>query len=217
MGRRRTALPRPYGVTGSSSQHRGLPRVVAEPHVKGAGQEMSTTYVGMDAHKATIRVAMLLPGAGEPQEWQLRDALRQAGERHLQFEAGERCAEAEVDTMGECQVVTGLAVDVELVGAGELRLVPVPRHDGYQHAFACPDELPANLHVLECNAPCGLADVDDREVAKELLHDLRRQRRVSAQACELEEAAVGRAERAGLLGRCRSWGKRSREFSKSAT
>ncbi len=30
----------------------------------------STTYVGMDAHVATIRVAMLQPGAGQPEEWQ---------------------------------------------------------------------------------------------------------------------------------------------------
>ena len=33
--------------------------------------EMSTTYAGMDAHARTIRVAVLAPGAGKPEEWQL--------------------------------------------------------------------------------------------------------------------------------------------------
>ena len=32
---------------------------------------MTTTYAGMDAHAATIRVAVLAPGAGKPEEWQL--------------------------------------------------------------------------------------------------------------------------------------------------
>ena len=37
---------------------------------------MSTTYVGMDAHAATIQITMLQPGAGQPQEWQLANELR---------------------------------------------------------------------------------------------------------------------------------------------
>ena len=38
--------------------------------------EMSTTYAGMDAHAATIRVAVLAPGAGKPEEWQLTNEPR---------------------------------------------------------------------------------------------------------------------------------------------
>ena len=30
---------------------------------------MTTTYAGMDAHARTIRVAVLAPGAGKPEEW----------------------------------------------------------------------------------------------------------------------------------------------------
>ena len=30
----------------------------------------ATTYVGLDAHKRTVAVAMLLPGRSEPIEWQ---------------------------------------------------------------------------------------------------------------------------------------------------
>ena len=37
---------------------------------------MTTTYAGMDAHAATIRVAVLAPGAERPEEWQLTDELR---------------------------------------------------------------------------------------------------------------------------------------------
>ena len=33
--------------------------------------EMSTTYAGMDAHARAIHVAVLAPGAGKPEEWQL--------------------------------------------------------------------------------------------------------------------------------------------------
>ena len=45
---------------------------------------MSTTYVGMDAHAATIQITMLEPGAGQPQEWQLANeprALRRLARR----------------------------------------------------------------------------------------------------------------------------------------
>ena len=37
---------------------------------------MTTTYAGMDAHAATIRVAVLAPGAERPEEWQLTNELR---------------------------------------------------------------------------------------------------------------------------------------------
>ena len=37
---------------------------------------MTTTYAGMDAHAATIRVAVLAPGAGKPEEWQLANEPR---------------------------------------------------------------------------------------------------------------------------------------------
>ena len=45
---------------------------------------MSTTYVGIDVHAATIWVAMLQPGAGQPEEWQLANeprALRRLARR----------------------------------------------------------------------------------------------------------------------------------------
>ena len=37
---------------------------------------MTTTYAGMDAHAATIRVAVLAPGAERPEEWQLTNEPR---------------------------------------------------------------------------------------------------------------------------------------------
>ena len=37
---------------------------------------MTTTYAGMDAHARTIRVAVLAPGAGKPEEWQLTNEPR---------------------------------------------------------------------------------------------------------------------------------------------
>ena len=37
---------------------------------------MTTTYAGMDAHARTIRVALLAPGAGKPEEWQLANEPR---------------------------------------------------------------------------------------------------------------------------------------------
>ena len=37
---------------------------------------MTTTYAGMDAHARTIRVAVLAPGAGKPEEWQLTNERR---------------------------------------------------------------------------------------------------------------------------------------------
>src|SRR5262249_61751109 len=44
--------------------------------------EDTITWVGLDAHKATIQVAMLLPGRAEPVQWQLanepRDVRRMA-------------------------------------------------------------------------------------------------------------------------------------------
>ena len=37
---------------------------------------MTTTYAGMDAHARTIWVAVLAPGAGKPEEWQLTNEPR---------------------------------------------------------------------------------------------------------------------------------------------
>jgi len=42
---------------------------VPEPHAKGAGQVEAITHVGMDAHAATIHVAMLRPGQSQPLTW----------------------------------------------------------------------------------------------------------------------------------------------------
>lgn len=39
--------------------------------------EDSTTYVGMDAHKKEHKVAMLLPGSDSPQEWVVKNELRE--------------------------------------------------------------------------------------------------------------------------------------------
>jgi hypothetical protein len=33
-------------------------------------REITTTFVGLDAHKMSISVAMLIPGEGKPVEWQ---------------------------------------------------------------------------------------------------------------------------------------------------
>jgi len=33
-------------------------------------REITTTFVGLDAHKVSISVAMLIPGEGKPVEWQ---------------------------------------------------------------------------------------------------------------------------------------------------
>ena len=39
---------------------------------------MTTTCAGMDAHAATIRVAVLTAGGGRAEEWQLTNELREA-------------------------------------------------------------------------------------------------------------------------------------------
>jgi hypothetical protein len=41
----------------------------------------SITWVGLDAHKESIQVAMLIPGKGEPLEWQLANEPQAV--RHL--------------------------------------------------------------------------------------------------------------------------------------
>ncbi len=39
-------------------------------------RKMTTTYAGMDAHAATIRVAVLTAEGGRPEEWQLTNEPR---------------------------------------------------------------------------------------------------------------------------------------------
>jgi len=59
---------------------------------------------------------------------QRRHAARDLLEHDLELQAGERCAEAVMDAEAERQVVPRvLAVDVEAVGLGEVRVVAVPR------------------------------------------------------------------------------------------
>jgi transposase len=72
------------------------------------------TFVGMDAHKKAINVAMLLPGAKQPVEWQVANepaAIRRLAKKLVREAAGEVrcCYEA-----GPC----GYALQRELEAAG---------------------------------------------------------------------------------------------------
>ena len=57
--------------------------------------ENAITFVGMDAHKKAINVAMLLPGAKQPVEWQVANepgAIRRLAKKLAREAPGEvRC------------------------------------------------------------------------------------------------------------------------------
>ncbi len=93
----------------------------------------STTYVGLDAHKKTIQVAMLLPGRNDPLEWQVVNegaAVRRMAKR-IQKEAARHvrvCYEAgpcgyslqrTLQDLGmECVVVAPSLIPVNRLGVG---------------------------------------------------------------------------------------------------
>ena len=91
---------------------------------------MTTTYAGMDAHARTIQVALLRPGAGKPEEWQLANeprAVKRLARRLL------RDAEGPVVACYEAGP-TGFALQRRLEAAGiECRVIApslIPRRPG---------------------------------------------------------------------------------------
>ncbi len=92
--------------------------------------EMTTTYAGMDAHARTIQVAVLAPGAREPEEWQLANepqAVKRLARRLL------RDAEGPVVACYEAGP-TGFALQRRLEAEGiECRVIApalIPRRPG---------------------------------------------------------------------------------------
>ncbi|MFH1680301.1 MAG: transposase, partial [Candidatus Eisenbacteria bacterium] len=74
----------------------------------------STTFVGMDVHKKTIRVALLVPGHREPVEWQEANetaAVRRLGRRLVRESGGDLLACYEAGP-------TGYALQRQLRAAG---------------------------------------------------------------------------------------------------
>ncbi len=91
---------------------------------------MSTTYVGMDAHAATIRVAMLQPGAGQPEEWQLANeprALRRLARRLKRTAPGPvvACYEA-----GPCGFALQRRLEAEGIDCQVIAPSLIPRRPG---------------------------------------------------------------------------------------
>ena len=91
---------------------------------------MTTTYAGMDAHARTIQVALLRPGAGKPEKWQLANeprAVKRLARRLL------RDAEGPVVACYEAGP-TGFALQRRLEAAGiECRVIApslIPRRPG---------------------------------------------------------------------------------------
>ncbi len=90
----------------------------------------------------------------------------------------------------ERHVMAGAALDVQLVGVFERPRVAVGRVTQCQHAFARPDQLPADLDVLDAQARRGR--VDDRPVAQHLLDCVERLARVGLDRRELLRVAQER-------------------------
>lgn len=63
----------------------------------------ATTWVGLDAHKATIQVAMLLPGGAAPVEWQIANepaAVRRLARKVQRAAPGECGAAMKRESVG---------------------------------------------------------------------------------------------------------------------
>ena len=80
-------------------------------------------------------------------EGEVRQSLKKHQDRHGCFQASQRSADAEVDTVAERDVVFGIALYVQSVGILELRRVSIRRSDDQRYGLAFPD-LPCVADVL---------------------------------------------------------------------
>ena len=65
-----TRWPRPPTIRGLT------PNAASEPQTKGAGHERAYHYVGIDAHKVELHVALLAPDASAPVTWKVQNEAR---------------------------------------------------------------------------------------------------------------------------------------------
>src|SRR5580698_10324733 len=104
----------------------------------------------LEAHRHVLDAAdkaraHALDGRGELDRF---EPLRQLAKHHLQFEARQICAEAEMLADAKRDVVIGIAADIEMIGRGEEGFVAVRRRIEERENVAFADLLTMEFGVL---------------------------------------------------------------------
>src|SRR4051794_41031417 len=108
--------------------------------------------------------------------------VQEIGQGDPGFQAGERGAEAEVDTVAEGDVRIRSPRNIEAAGVGELTRVAISGADDGKHERARRNRASMHLHFTGCGAKNPL---DRRAVAEDLLDGRREQVGLRAKADKL--------------------------------
>src|SRR5579871_4436786 len=118
----------------------------AGPHVR----ELPGNGELVDSVGEAVRLELDLVQAGRQRE--SGNALVEGTVDDLEFDPGELLAHALVDAVPESVVLAGLPVQVQLLGLGEGRRVPVGEGQRYDDAFTRADGHITDFDVLQCDA-----------------------------------------------------------------